>query len=109
MEAILRNDLMRKVIRALTALASLTIANSVWAGEPVDLSGASYEEIQAAADNDAIAWYKGHPNNNIDWAALMSIGKGRAINRGLLGTNTSLYAVEFESAIEAQANAAVNN
>jgi len=100
---------MRNLMRTLTALASLTIGNSVRAGEPSNLSGASYEEIQTAADNDAIAWYKGHPNDNKDWTALLSIGKGRAINRGLLGTNTSIYAVEFESAIMAQVNAAANN
>jgi hypothetical protein len=97
---------MRKLILTLTALASLTIASFA---DPNDLVNASREEIETAAQNDAIQWYGAHSRTRASWTDLISIGEGRALKRGLRGDDTFRYGSEFESTVEAQKNAVAND
>ena len=71
-----------------------------------DLASASYGDVKAAADQDAIAWYAAHRTTKADESALIAIGKGHALKRGAVGSMSDTYAITFEIGVEGQIAAA---
>ena len=70
-----------------------------------DLAHAKSEEIITAAQEDGIRWYETHKNARLDEIELMTLGEGRAFNRGVRGSHVIEYKVEFAGAIESEKKA----